>query len=296
MSDFKIVKLLDPITINLNGPSFTGEYDNALTYSIGESVSYLGSSYVAIAVTTGNLPTDTAFWQLLAEKGDPGVATVATPVRNQTGTAIPKMSAVYLSGTTGLRPLIVLAQANSEAASSKTFGLTKTIINNNADGDVTHEGVLENLDTTAFAAGDLLWLSPTVAGGLTTTRPIQPFHAVFIGYVTRSHPTLGSIIISISNGQEIDELHDVLITSPVNGDVVQYDSSTLLWKNKKISYTHTQGSASATWTINHNLGFTPNVAVFSSGGVIVDAEIHSTSINQTIIYFNSPFAGTARLN
>lgn len=72
MSDFKIVKLLDPITLSLNGPSFTGAYDNEITYGIGQSVSYLGSSYVAYTITNGNLPTDTAFWQLLAEKGDQG--------------------------------------------------------------------------------------------------------------------------------------------------------------------------------------------------------------------------------
>jgi hypothetical protein len=72
MSDFKLVKLLDPISISLTGPQFTGEYDNGTTYSVGQSVSYNGSSYVALAPTTGNLPTDTAFWQLLAEKGEDG--------------------------------------------------------------------------------------------------------------------------------------------------------------------------------------------------------------------------------
>lgn len=74
MSDFKIVKLLDaPVQINLpTGPDFTGEYDNATSYSIGQSVSYNGSSYIALNATTGNPPPNTLFWQLLAEKGDTG--------------------------------------------------------------------------------------------------------------------------------------------------------------------------------------------------------------------------------
>lgn len=72
MSDFKIVKLLDAISISLTGPSFTGAYNGATTYQIGQSVSYNGSSYVALAVTLGNLPTDTSFWQLIASKGDTG--------------------------------------------------------------------------------------------------------------------------------------------------------------------------------------------------------------------------------
>lgn len=46
---------------------------NALTaYGATESVSYQGSSYVAIQPTTGNLPTDTTYWQLLADKGETG--------------------------------------------------------------------------------------------------------------------------------------------------------------------------------------------------------------------------------
>ena len=74
MSDFKIVKLLDPIVLNVSGPRFTGEYLVGTTYIIGDSVDYNGSSYAAYAVTTGNLPTDTSFWQLLAAKGDTGAA------------------------------------------------------------------------------------------------------------------------------------------------------------------------------------------------------------------------------
>jgi hypothetical protein len=74
MSDFKIVKLLgNPVSINFPGNiNYTGEYDNLTAYNTGDAVSYNGSSYVAIGSTTGNLPTDIAFWQLLAEKGDTG--------------------------------------------------------------------------------------------------------------------------------------------------------------------------------------------------------------------------------
>lgn len=50
----------------------TGEYNAGTAYAVGDSVSYLGSSYVAIASTTGNLPTNATFWQLLSEKGATG--------------------------------------------------------------------------------------------------------------------------------------------------------------------------------------------------------------------------------
>ena len=43
------------------------EYDNATTYDVGDQVTYNGKLYRAIAVTTGNLPTDTNFWVLLGD-------------------------------------------------------------------------------------------------------------------------------------------------------------------------------------------------------------------------------------
>ena len=57
--------------------NFRGAYNGATAYVVDDSVSYNGSSYVCIADSTGNLPTNTAFWQLLAEKGNIG-ATGAT--------------------------------------------------------------------------------------------------------------------------------------------------------------------------------------------------------------------------
>jgi len=88
MSDFKIVKLLDPIVLNLEGPNFTGAYDNGTTYNTGDSVSYNGSSYAALVSTTGNLPTDTTKWQLLASKGDPGGGITTGGTANQALTKI----------------------------------------------------------------------------------------------------------------------------------------------------------------------------------------------------------------
>jgi hypothetical protein len=74
MSDFKIVKLLgNPVILEFTGGiNATGAYNGATAYSTGDSVSYLGSSYVAVQATTGNLPTDITYWQLLASKSDTG--------------------------------------------------------------------------------------------------------------------------------------------------------------------------------------------------------------------------------
>lgn len=58
-------------------------------------------------------------------------------------------------------------------------------------------------------------------------------------------------------------------------------------------YVHTQGSAATTWTVNHNLGFLPQVTVLSPGGIEVEAQVTHTSANQAVITFNTAQTGQA---
>ena len=64
--------------INLGSIKFNwkGTYAGGTAYVVDDVVYYNGSSYVCILASTGNLPTDTTYWQLMAEGGD--VATVLT--------------------------------------------------------------------------------------------------------------------------------------------------------------------------------------------------------------------------
>lgn len=63
-----------------------------------------------------------------------------------------------------------------------------------------------------------------------------------------------------------------------------------------LAYSHTQGTANATWTINHNLDFYPNVTVLDSAGTIVEGEIAYTSRNQVVLTFSAAFSGKAYLS
>jgi hypothetical protein len=156
-------------------------------------------------------------------------------VRNSTGSTLTKGTIVYLSGATGNRPNALRAQAHTEATSSKTIGMVEADIPNNSDGYVATNGTLHNLDTSAFTAGDAVWLSATTAGAFTSTIPAEPNHTVFIGYIARAHPTQGRIVLHIQNGYELNELHGVQIASEANNDLLVYETSTTLWKNKSIS-------------------------------------------------------------
>jgi hypothetical protein len=46
-----------------NDDLFMGDYDENVTYVVGETVKYQGVLYEVIQETTGNLPTDTNFWR-----------------------------------------------------------------------------------------------------------------------------------------------------------------------------------------------------------------------------------------
>ena len=158
---------------------------------------------------------------------------LTTMVINKTASTIPKMSVVYINGAQGDTPSITLSLASGESSSSKTYGITVGAIAPDAVGQVVVDGALKNLNTlTQFngvAPGTTLWLSPTVSGGITTTKPYAPYHMVAVGNLIRVHQTQGVINVKIQNGFELEELHNVAVTGATNGQFLQYNSASGLW-------------------------------------------------------------------
>ena len=78
-------QLDEVVSVDFTGViSYKGAYAGATDYAVGDSVDYLGSSYVMFAdAVAGTLPTDTTYWQVLANKGNTGAtgadSTVAGP-------------------------------------------------------------------------------------------------------------------------------------------------------------------------------------------------------------------------
>lgn len=67
----------DPGTNGTNGTdgldiNWLGAYDNSTNYVINDAISYGGSSYICKLASTGNIPTDTTYWDLMAQKGTDG--------------------------------------------------------------------------------------------------------------------------------------------------------------------------------------------------------------------------------
>lgn len=179
--------------------------------------------------------------------------------------------AVYQEGSNGDNILVRYAQANAEATSSRVFGVMTEDASGGSPAFCTTFGIVRDLDTSGLTEGAAIWLSPSVAGGLTSTKPVAPNHGVLIGLCIRSHANQGKIFVSISNGHELDELHDVLIVSKSNDDSLYYDSTAGVWKNKTpsaakviLGLNNVENKSSATirseltsGNITTALGFTP---------------------------------------
>jgi hypothetical protein len=144
-------------------------------------------------------------------------------------------------GAAGQRLAVKLAQADTKANHSGVLGLVTEDINNNQEGFITTFGNINKVNTTGslqgetWNDGDDLWLSPTVAGGVTNIEP--SVHPVKLGYVVYAHQNNGKIFVKVDEGvDQLDELHDVKISSATNGDVLTYNSSTQIWENKDSEY------------------------------------------------------------
>jgi len=160
-------------------------------------------------------------------------------VVNKTGATLTgsDYQVVKISGAQGQRPKVSLAQADNDANSADTIGLVNETILNNEEGFVCTSGTITNINTTGsmqgetWADGDVLYLSGTTAGRLTNVKPQAPIHTVILGFVIHAHATQGKIYVKVDNGYELDELHNVKITSVANNNVLRYNSSLAVWEN-----------------------------------------------------------------
>lgn len=190
--------------------------------------------------------------------------TLVREVKNMTGATLTKGTIVYINGANGNKPTVAKALATSDATSAQTFGFLQSDIPNNSVGFAVAVGDLTGLDTSAITEGTQLYLSSTVAGEYTTTKQVAPAHLVYVGIVTRSHPTLGQIEVKIQNGYELDELHDVLISGETDGQVLQFEGASGLWKNKTLATVLTVGSTAIS-------GGADGRVLFQNGGVVQES-------------------------
>jgi collagen type VII alpha len=162
-------------------------------------------------------------------------------VRNATGGTLNKGVAVYASGVESSGRISVSPYtADGSIREVRFMGIVAENISNGVNGFVQEFGYITGLDTrgtasTAFsvgdetwAAGDILYVHPTVAGKLTN---VKPQHEVVVAIIIIRHQTTGVIFVRPSSGGHLEDIHDINITGATGGDVLAYNSSTQLWEN-----------------------------------------------------------------
>lgn len=130
-----------------------GAYSSSTQYEKNDVVTYEGSSYVSLQSTQGNAPTNTTYWQLLAEKGTKG-DTGATGQTGATGNGISSVAKTSTSSnvdtytityTNGTTTTFDVTNANVVNEISSGSGNTYSCdVINELVGDI--ESILTNLD------------------------------------------------------------------------------------------------------------------------------------------------------
>jgi hypothetical protein len=248
-----------------------------IAYYNGQYYYSNGTTWIALS-GSGNLPAGGAEGQILAKASATDydaewIENYTSTVKHEVkaGVALSKGQAVYVSSADGTNMIVSKASNTLEATSSKTMGLVASSAALNDIIFVITEGLLtgtggEPLDTSSANAGDPVWLGTNgnLLFGL-ANKPVAPAHLVFIGIVTRSSATVGEIFVKVQNGYELGEIHDVLISSPVSGQILKLDSDSL-WKN---------------WTPNFitGSGTTNYITKFTASGVIGNSVIQDDGTN-----------------
>jgi hypothetical protein len=96
----------------------------------------------------------------------------------------------------------------------------------------------------------------------------------------------------------LDSLGDVEVDGAVTGDVLRKASSGF-WEAYSLpsgsvpAYSHDQGVAATTWTVNHSLGRYPVIDVLDSTGRVLITQIQHNSLNQATVTLLTALTGKA---
>jgi hypothetical protein len=113
-------------------------------------------------------------------------------VRNVSGGLLAKGTPVHANGVTGVVPDVIAADASIPAAMPATYVLLEDTANN-AEGLAMITGIIENVDTSAFSPGDVIYVAS--GGGYTNVKPTGTDLIQNLGVVTKSNASTGSGVV-----------------------------------------------------------------------------------------------------
>lgn len=240
-------------TVSSNSASWQSTYSTVNANS-ATTWNYQGADLKALSSnwenTYSTVSTNSAAWS-----ANPQV--IEATVFNADTVPLVRGNVVYSFGATGSTMSVKLASNTSDTTSSKTLGIVNGNIAVGGTGTVTVMGRMDNLNFGApFVEGDALWLNST-PGVYTNIKPVAPNHGVYLGVVERANSGNGIAYIKIQNGYELNEIHDVLITTPLSGQMLRRNSANTLWVNTDDGtkwdgvYSTVQANSANAWTYDN---------------------------------------------
>ena len=151
--------------------------------------------------------------------------------RNATGATIDKGMAVMFAGTLGASGRVKIAPmiADGTYPGYVFLGFAAEDIPDDTDGNVISYGKLKGVNTSIFTEQSILWCDPTTPGGLTETEPEAPNLRLPVAAVISSANN-GTLMVRWDIGRRLDDLHNVQINSPQNGDVLTWVAANNRWE------------------------------------------------------------------
>ena len=151
--------------------------------------------------------------------------------RNTTGSEIGNGKVVYISGASGNKPTIALADASAGLyPSGAAMGVATEDIAHNSNGYVTAFGYVRDVNTDGMSEGAMLYLSAGTPGAYTETKPTPPDYAVDIGHVVTAHVSSGVIFVHTHTNWYMADMSDVYAPSPADGECIQWIDSASRWE------------------------------------------------------------------
>jgi len=153
-------------------------------------------------------------------------------VKNSSGSTINKGTAVRAVGTDGNSGHILIAPMVADGSVEPKYfmGVLASTLDNGDIGEVIHFGELDQIDTSTYQDGDVLWCDPANDGDFTTTEPLGPNLKIAAAIVINAS-TNGKIKVRVQGNEGLHELHDVKITTQVDGELLIWDNTLGVWKN-----------------------------------------------------------------
>ena len=287
-------------TFNVSGStSLNGNLivTGSLTASLGQGLMYVGNaSGLTSTISTASLAVENALTSSITRN-------VIVIARNSNPSTLPAGTVVHITSAVGDNPIFSTASYDTEALSSNTFGLLRNSSPSGADVEVVVSGVVTGVNTDpalGYTAGDILYLSSS--GQFTRVQPQAPNQIVALGQVLRAQQNNGSVYVSINNGWELDELHNVQITSPQTDNLLVYESASYgLWKNKTISQVGLATTGSNTFIGTNSFsgstsftGSAPTIQSSSFSGSLItnltDTYTDVAAVNQIVTLTSASYA------